>query len=330
MPDDSAERQFERLRPDRIRGIDDAVDFLSRFSRDVVRQPTHEAVKLSIERESEVWNLKGSVHYPQTLQALRRLWKSVPLEPVRIEVQVLPTFHPDSHEGETVLFARCTATCTGYSQPDGSTNVVHIWSPGDAIRIVHKSLGFFLCQSETGYLGWVSEEDLRRELPVENGESETAPERECPIPLSRWEQATLPWLGTQYVWGGSGREGIDCSGFTQFVYRELGFVLPRDAHQQMLGGRLVATHDRREPLEPGDLLFFTLEDSRIGHVALSLGGYRAIHAERPQVCVFSLDKNASDFNADRYPHFTFAKRYLLENRKEERGKIQSLFVPQCK
>jgi hypothetical protein len=200
----------------------------------------------------------------------------------------------------------------GYSQPDRFADVVHVWSPGDAIRPFHKSRDSFLCQSETGYLGWVSEEDLRREFPVGSRESETAPERECPIPLSRWEQAALPWLGTQYVWGGSGKEGIDCSGFTQFVYRELGFVLPRDAHQQMLGGELVATHDRREPLEPGDLLFFTLEDGRIGHVALSLGGYRAIHAERPQVCLFSLDKNASDFNPDRYPHFAFAKRYLLK------------------
>ena len=42
----------------------------------------------------------------------------------------------------------------------------------------------------------------------------------------------MMYLNAPYLWGGRGPLGIDCSGFTQMVYRLQGVELPRDAYQQ--------------------------------------------------------------------------------------------------
>jgi cell wall-associated NlpC family hydrolase len=145
----------------------------------------------------------------------------------------------------------------------------------------------------------------------DEGLKEISPSPRPMIDSSLWEQIAGRYLGVPYLWGGTGMAGIDCSGFVQAVYRQLGVVIPRDAHQQMLGGRLIATHDQRVPLEAGDLLFFTHEDGRVGHVGLSLGGWRMIHAEEPLVRICSLDPEQPDYDAYRSRHFVCAKRYLV-------------------
>ena len=81
------------------------------------------------------------------------------------------------------------------------------------------------------------------------------------------------YLGARYVWGAAGPNTFDCSGFTMFVYRQVGVSLPHSSRAQIGSGQRVSRAD----LQPGDLVFFR---NPIGHVGLYVGGGQMIHAPR--------------------------------------------------
>ena len=83
------------------------------------------------------------------------------------------------------------------------------------------------------------------------------------------------FLNAPYMWGGRSPFGIDCSGFTQLVYKLNGYQLPRDASQQVeLGTPLSFV----EEAEAGDLAFFDNEEGNIVHVGMILENQQIIHA----------------------------------------------------
>ena len=83
------------------------------------------------------------------------------------------------------------------------------------------------------------------------------------------------FLNAPYLWGGRSPFGIDCSGFTQLVYKLNGYKLPRDASQQVeLGTPLSFV----EEAEAGDLAFFDNEEGNIVHVGMILENQQIIHA----------------------------------------------------
>lgn len=83
------------------------------------------------------------------------------------------------------------------------------------------------------------------------------------------------YLNAPYLWGGKTPFGIDCSGFTQMVYKLNGYTLKRDASQQALQGDPLSFI---EESEPGDLAFFDNEEGKIIHVGIIMSDNYIIHA----------------------------------------------------
>ena len=94
-------------------------------------------------------------------------------------------------------------------------------------------------------------------------------------PKHKTIETALLFLNAPYLWGGKTNFGIDCSGFTQMVYKLNGYKLLRDASLQATQG---------EPLsfivesEPGDLAFFDNEEGKITHVGIIMKDNHIIHA----------------------------------------------------
>lgn len=107
------------------------------------------------------------------------------------------------------------------------------------------------------------------------------------------------YLNSPYLWGGKSPFGIDCSGFTQMVYKINGISLQRDAHQQAKQGDALSFI---EESEPGDLAFFDNEEGHIIHVGIMLKDNFIIHAHG-QVRLDRID-HSGIFNVDtnRYSH----------------------------
>ena len=108
------------------------------------------------------------------------------------------------------------------------------------------------------------------------------------------------FLGTPYLWGGASSKGLDCSGLVRLSWFMNGYLLPRNASQQVHLGREVIMdtdhsiakdseklHDemcrRIRNLKPGDLVFFGNPETRwkkevITHVGIYIGDGEIIHA----------------------------------------------------
>lgn len=116
------------------------------------------------------------------------------------------------------------------------------------------------------------------------------------------------FLNVPYLWGGRTHAGIDCSGFSQIVYKMLGVKINRDAWQQAEQGRGV---DFLTEAKAGDLAFFDNAEGKITHVGIMLNNSQIIHASgRVKIDridnqgIFSLDDN-------RYSHkLRIIKRYV--------------------
>jgi hypothetical protein len=115
---------------------------------------------------------------------------------------------------------------------------------------------------------------------------------------------TVNWLkGAPYAWGGSSPYwGMDCSGFTQFVMKEVGIGIPRTVKNQAdVGQRVKARHVR-----PGDLVFFDASEQREGldHVGIYLGNGYLAHSTSPVGVVIE--------RLEEYPHdIEFGRRVMM-------------------
>ncbi|MEO8794542.1 MAG: C40 family peptidase [Daejeonella sp.] len=126
--------------------------------------------------------------------------------------------------------------------------------------------------------------------------------------ISEVEHVSRLYLNTPYLWGGRSVFGIDCSGFTQMVFKHFGIKLKRDAWQQALQGEPV---DFVQESNLGDLAFFDNEEGKIIHVGIILNPEHIIHASG-RVKVDKLDTSGIySEELQRYTHkLRIIKRFI--------------------
>lgn len=107
-----------------------------------------------------------------------------------------------------------------------------------------------------------------------DGEVITVPPNPSNSNEHRMQSEIDSWMGTPYVYGGISKSGVDCSGFTQAVYRSIGIEIPRRASSQSVAAETVS----RSNLKYGDLVFFNTSGSGISHCGIYLGNGQFVHA----------------------------------------------------
>src|ERR1700712_1066475 len=94
------------------------------------------------------------------------------------------------------------------------------------------------------------------------------------------------WIGTPYRFGGSSKNGIDCSAFTKELYSE---VFNLDIKRNSRDIFSMVSPVNKDELQEGDLVFFKIHSRSISHIGIYLGNNRFAHASSRGVAINSLD-----------------------------------------
>jgi cell wall-associated NlpC family hydrolase len=113
----------------------------------------------------------------------------------------------------------------------------------------------------------------------------------------------LRFRGVPYRNGGSDPSGFDCSGFVQYVFGQLGTLLPREVREQYQLGRSVDLDD----VQAGDLIFFETVGRGASHVGMAIGGGEFVHAPSSRGVV----------RVERYDAEYWARRFVGARRVTE-------------
>lgn len=123
-------------------------------------------------------------------------------------------------------------------------------------------------------------------------------------------------LGSPYLWGGTSSKAMDCSGFVKTIYLMNGFIIPRDASQQILAGQIVDEKLQFEGLKKGDLMFFgskatEAKKQKVTHVGIWLGnGNQEFIHESKRVRLNSMNPTSESYEKSLETNYLGSRRYL--------------------
>ena len=196
----------------------------------------------------------------------------------------------------------------GYVYKDQSKNeIISDITLGGLLKLNGYSGDFYMVEYPDGRHGFLSKNEaveFQKWLQTTSASAENI------------EKIAKTMDGFPYLWGGTSSKGIDCSGFTKMVYLMNGFIIPRDASQQVTAGKVVDENLDFSDLQKGDLLFFgkkatETKKQRVTHVGIWLGNDKMefIHASG-NVHISSMDKNQSNYDAFNKNRYLGSRRYL--------------------
>lgn len=143
-----------------------------------------------------------------------------------------------------------------YVQPTTIDILPLIMLPSGAVLPIIKTTddGWVEVQLVNGMLAWIQQGDVT-----------INPE---PMTMKEMLAFSHKFIGFPYLWGGTSTYGFDCSGFVQFLFRNLGIILPRDTNLQANSPLLFEVS--KAELKPGDIIFLGF-DNKISHEGIYLG-----------------------------------------------------------
>lgn len=336
---------------------------IENYKKRVLTDPTFFLLRVSAEKTSDTWILRGYTNYKKLSNIAEDVLKTAGCRPIRNEIGLLPSTRLGGKRFGIVQIPMALIWGRPGEGDDSQTQLLL----GERVFLLDQTPdgGYLLLNGGDGYIGWVRSDAVLRmdehefrpweiadnaivkkdcftdgfripagaALPVVAAKSSGITVR-LPRPVKGKDTVTLPldraqmnphgargagmnaaraaaeFLTVPYVFGARSRLGLDCSGLTNIAYAAAGLTLPRDAKQQVIVGRMIATPWHRPPLLPGDLIYFCDDTGRVYHAAVSLGGQRWIHSCPPEAQVSSFDPADPLYSKEWTKQFAFARRPL--------------------
>lgn len=181
-------------------------------------------------------------------------------------------------------------------RPGTSNAIVGSLAGGSVVEVKEKSNGWYKIKTVNGLEGWVSGDYVSpTDEPLSGGSSSNNSNSgnngstnnnngsfgngESSASGDKIVDYAYTLLGVPYKWGGNGPSSFDCSGYTQWVYKNAaGINIPRVSREQAQSGTAVEKGNYKK----GDLLYFNTGGSGVSHVGIYIGGDKFIHCSGTQ------------------------------------------------